>query len=293
MIEGQRRFPIAVRLPEHYRNDSQAIGDLILQAPGGERVRLNQVIARSRGSAAQNRFPRERAAAHRGAGECARARSRQFRRRSAAEDRSPRPAAAARLFDRLGRPVRESGARHEAAHDCVTGLALLIIFGLLFATFQSTSQALLILLNVPFALVGGIAALWLRGLNLNLSASIGFIALFGVAVLNGIVMVSYINRLRRRRQDLAYAVRGGRIDASAARADDSAGGQPGLCSDGDIAQHRSGSSAAPGDCRYRRPHHFHAAYAVSSAVVLIPPSLSAQLGSRSWSRRYGPFHMSG
>jgi cobalt-zinc-cadmium resistance protein CzcA len=68
----------------------------------------------------------------------------------------------------------------------------------LFATFDSVPQALLILLNIPFAMVGGIAALWLRGLNLNLSASVGFIALFGVAVLNGIVLVSSINRLRAR-----------------------------------------------------------------------------------------------
>lgn len=74
--------------------------------------------------------------------------------------------------------------------------SILVIFALLFATFQSVPQSLLILLNVPFALVGGIAALWLRDLNLNLSASVGFIALFGVAVLNGIVMVSYINNLR-------------------------------------------------------------------------------------------------
>jgi cobalt-zinc-cadmium resistance protein CzcA len=78
----------------------------------------------------------------------------------------------------------------------VVPAAVLIIFGLLFATFHSVTQALLIILNVPFALVGGIAALWLRHLNLNLSASIGFIALFGVAVLNGVVMVSYINGLR-------------------------------------------------------------------------------------------------
>ena len=55
---------------------------------------------------------------------------------------------------------------------------------------------MLVVGNVPFALVGGIAALWLRGLNLNLSASVGFIALFGVAVLNGIVLVSSINQLR-------------------------------------------------------------------------------------------------
>ena len=84
--------------------------------------------------------------------------------------------------------------------------AVLIIFGLLFASFNSVPQALLILLNVPFALVGGIAALWLRHLNLNLSASVGFIALFGVAVLNGIVMVSYINRLRESGRRCADAV---------------------------------------------------------------------------------------
>jgi cobalt-zinc-cadmium resistance protein CzcA len=71
-----------------------------------------------------------------------------------------------------------------------------VILTLLYFTFHSLRQAMLILSNVPFALVGGVAALWLRGMNLNLSASIGFIALFGVAVLNGIVMVSQINRLR-------------------------------------------------------------------------------------------------
>ena len=77
----------------------------------------------------------------------------------------------------------------------VLPISMVVIFGLLFAAFGSAAQATLILLNVPFALVGGMAALWLRGLNLNVSASIGFIALFGVAVLNGVVMVSYINRL--------------------------------------------------------------------------------------------------
>jgi heavy metal efflux system protein len=65
---------------------------------------------------------------------------------------------------------------------------------------------------VPFALVGGIAALWLRGLNLSLSASIGFIALFGVAVLNGVVMVSHIDTLRKAGRDLMEAVREGARD---------------------------------------------------------------------------------
>jgi cobalt-zinc-cadmium resistance protein CzcA len=65
------------------------------------------------------------------------------------------------------------------------------------------------MLTVPFALVGGIAALWLRGLHLNLSASVGFIALFGVAVLNGVVLVTYINQLRTGGRPLLDAVRDG------------------------------------------------------------------------------------
>jgi cobalt-zinc-cadmium resistance protein CzcA len=74
-------------------------------------------------------------------------------------------------------------------------LSLAIIFSLLYVTFRNVRQAALIILNVPFALVGGIAALWIRGLNLNLSASVGFIALFGVAVLNGVVLVMAVNQL--------------------------------------------------------------------------------------------------
>jgi cobalt-zinc-cadmium resistance protein CzcA len=64
----------------------------------------------------------------------------------------------------------------------------------------------LVILNVPFALVGGIGALWLRSLNLNLSASVGFIALFGVAVLNGVVMIAAINRLREDGRPLRDAI---------------------------------------------------------------------------------------
>ena len=67
---------------------------------------------------------------------------------------------------------------------------------LLVATFHQVRWAMLILVNVPFAAVGGIAALWVRGLTLNLSASVGFIALFGVAVLNGVVMIAAIRALR-------------------------------------------------------------------------------------------------
>jgi cobalt-zinc-cadmium resistance protein CzcA len=74
-------------------------------------------------------------------------------------------------------------------------LSVLIIFLLLTATFSSVRDALMVILNVPFALIGGIAALWIRGMYLSVPASIGFIALFGVAMLNGLVLISYINRL--------------------------------------------------------------------------------------------------
>ncbi len=94
----------------------------------------------------------------------------------------------------------------------VVPAALLLIYFLLFLSFDSVSQAGLVLLNVPFALVGGVAALWLRGLNLNLSASIGFIALFGIAVLNGVVLVEHLNHLRARGRDLERAVREGAMD---------------------------------------------------------------------------------
>ena len=91
----------------------------------------------------------------------------------------------------------------------IVPLVLLLIAGFLYASFGQARQAILVMLDVPFALVGGIAALWLRGLNLNLSASIGFIALFGVAVLNGVVLIAYINQLRDGGKSLGEAVREG------------------------------------------------------------------------------------
>jgi len=88
----------------------------------------------------------------------------------------------------------------------IVPVAIALIFVLLYLTFASVGQALLIVLNIPFALVGGIAALWVRGMNLNLSASIGFIALFGVAMLNGVVLVSSINEVRKEGGSLRDSV---------------------------------------------------------------------------------------
>ncbi len=93
----------------------------------------------------------------------------------------------------------------------VVPMALLIIFMLLFSTFQSVRQALLVYTGVPLAMTGGVFALWLRVLPFSISAGIGFIALSGVAVLNGVVMVSYINHLREEGKSVADAVTEGAL----------------------------------------------------------------------------------
>src|SRR2546427_7788390 len=78
----------------------------------------------------------------------------------------------------------------------IVPLVIFIIFILLFGAFQSVSDALLIMLNLPFALVGGTLGLWLWGANFNISAAVGYIAVFGVSVLNGVVLVSSIRAAR-------------------------------------------------------------------------------------------------
>ncbi len=93
----------------------------------------------------------------------------------------------------------------------VVPLALFLILLLLFATFGSLKHALLVFTGVPLALTGGVVALWIRGLPFSISAGVGFIALSGVAVLNGLVMVSFINRLREGGAGLAAAVREGSL----------------------------------------------------------------------------------
>lgn len=80
----------------------------------------------------------------------------------------------------------------------VVPIALGMIFIILFATFKSVAESLLIMLNVPLAMIGGIVALWVTGEYLSVPASVGFIALLGIAVLNGVVMVTYFNQLRAR-----------------------------------------------------------------------------------------------
>jgi heavy metal efflux system protein len=198
-----------MRLPEASHHDRQALGDLQLKAPDGELVPLSRVatIQQLRSPEIVNRENGQRRMVVQ-----ANVRGRDFGSfvsdaRREIEKGVPLPSG---YYYRWGGQF-ENQQRAMARLAVVVPAVIVIIFGLLFASFNSVKQALLILLNVPFASVGGIAALWLRHMNLNLSAAVGFIALFGVAVLNGVVMVSSINRLLREGWTTEKAVKQGAV----------------------------------------------------------------------------------
>jgi cobalt-zinc-cadmium resistance protein CzcA len=100
----------------------------------------------------------------------------------------------------------ENQQRAAARLAIVVPVALGLIYMLLFSTFGSLRQAALVFANIPFALIGGVFALWLSGEYLSVPASVGFIALLGIAVLNGVVMVSYFNQLHAQGMSLAEVV---------------------------------------------------------------------------------------
>ena len=207
LLEGARRFPVLVRFPEAMRRDATALGALPLVGLQGERVPLSRVarISEARAPEAINHENAERRIVVqtnvRGrdvGGFVAEA-------RPLIEQRVTLPPGYRLAWG--GQFENQSRAMNRLM--VVVPLSVAIIFLLLFVTFGRLRQAALVLLNVPFALVGGIAALWIRGLTLNLSASVGFIALFGVAVLNGVVLVTAVNRLREDGVHLREAVLAG------------------------------------------------------------------------------------
>jgi cobalt-zinc-cadmium resistance protein CzcA len=204
---------ISVRLPAAYRADAAAIGRLTIRAPGGELVPLS-AVADVQSTTGPEMIGHEDAQRRSLVLSNVRGRDlgsfvQEVRSRIARE--VPLPAG---VFLEWGGQY-ENQQRAMSRLALVVPGALLLIFGLLYLSFRSVPQAILVLSNVPFALVGGIAALWLRDLNLNLSASIGFIALFGIAVLNGVVMVEHLNHLRHSGEPPDNAVPG-RVEQGAA-----------------------------------------------------------------------------
>ncbi|MHB1698618.1 MAG: efflux RND transporter permease subunit [Acidobacteriaceae bacterium] len=207
LIEGQKRYDIAMRLPESYRSDPEAMQKITLRSTDGAQVRLDQV-AHVRVVRASNEIDREE-------GQRLMVVMSNVRGRDLG---SFVKEVQANIAHDVKLPVGysiEYGGQFENQERAMKRLLIIIpvvislIFVLLYFTFKSFKQAFLVVGNIPFALVGGIAALWLRGLNLNLSASVGFIALFGVAMLNGVVLVSSINHSRETGESTYEAVLAG------------------------------------------------------------------------------------
>ncbi|MFN2397771.1 MAG: efflux RND transporter permease subunit [Gemmatimonadaceae bacterium] len=204
VIQGRRRFPIVVRLPERYRDTPEAIGDLLLDTPGGGRVPLSQV-ARVNVREGPERIDHENGQRLVVVQSNVRGRDLGGFAEHVRRELTDRVQLPVGYFVSLGGQF-ENQERAMARLSLIVPLVLALIFVLLFFTLGNPHQAAVVMLNVPFALVGGIGALWLRGLNLSLSATVGFIALFGVAVLNGVVMVTYVNQLRAAGRGLREAV---------------------------------------------------------------------------------------
>lgn len=207
VIDGRRHFPVVVRLDVPYRSTPEAVGQILLRASSGATVPLSQVadIRIVEGPEVVNHENGQRYIVV----------------QSNVRGRDLGGFVGA-VRKKIGNEVKlppgyfleysgqfENQARAMKRLGIIVPVVLLLIATLLYVSFGNIRHALLVMLNVPFALVGGIAALWLRGLHLNLSASVGFIALFGVAVLNGVVLLTYINQLRERGHSLTDAVREG------------------------------------------------------------------------------------
>ena len=207
VFEGQRRFALQVRLAPEARSDEEAIARIPIQAPDGTLVPLGQLtdISVEEGPA---QVSRERASRRisieanvRGrdlAGFVAEARAK-------VQASGVVPAGYTVLWGGQFENLAAASARLAVA----VPVALVLIIFLLFMAYGSAKPALVIFLNVPVAATGGVLALAARGLPFSISAGVGFIALFGVAVLNGVVLVSQIRTLEAEGLEVFDAVRAG------------------------------------------------------------------------------------
>jgi len=200
MFEGERRFDITVRYPAVARTDVNGIGNIMVQTHEGGRVPLSQLsdIRVVEGASIIARRENRRQIT--------------VRTNIRGRDQGSFVAEAQRRFERaIQLPPGYSvdwGGQFENLERAQRRLAVIlpvtigIIFALLFFAFGSTKWAGLVLMNVPFSLVGGILFLYLRGIHLSVSAAVGFISLFGVAVMSGVLVVAEINRTRRESPDM-------------------------------------------------------------------------------------------
>ena len=195
MVDGPRRIGIAVRYPGALSQDAGSLGNLALRSPATGAVLPLSAVADVVPQTGPEQISHEDA--QRRTLAMANVRGRDlggFVQEVQQRVRREVPIPSGTFLEWGGQ--YENQQRAMGRLKVVVPLALGLIVVLLYASFRSVLQTALVLTNVPFALVGGVAALWLRHLNLSLSASVGFIALFGIAVLNGVVLVSHVNALR-------------------------------------------------------------------------------------------------
>ncbi|NJD24878.1 MAG: efflux RND transporter permease subunit [Betaproteobacteria bacterium] len=204
IFEGERRFPGVVRLPENFRNNIEAISNILITAPSGAQARLADV-ARIQVLDGPAQISRELG-------------KRRIVVGVNVKDRDL-GGFVAELQQKVERQVKlpegyylEWGGQFQNMERALGHLAVIIpitiaaIFFLLFLLFNSLRFATLIITVLPFASIGGIVGLFLTGEYLSVPASVGFIALWGIAVLNGVVLVSYIRNLREEGRSVAQAV---------------------------------------------------------------------------------------
>ncbi len=207
VYEGEQHFNLVVRLNEDSGATVDTIRNLVLTAPNGSRVPLSQVaeIKLAEGAAQISREDTRRRI-----GVELNVRGRDIG--SFVEEAQKKIETDVQLppgyYLKWGGTF-ENLQRASARLLIVVPIALFLIFILLYTTFSSIKQAFLIYTGIPFAIVGGVIALAMRGMPFSISAGVGFIALFGVAVLNGVVMVSFINHLREEGKTVLEAVREG------------------------------------------------------------------------------------
>ena len=212
VFEGDRRFDLIVRLPERIRTDMEALKRLPIPLPGNESkafITLGEVAA-FEVAPGPNQISRENG--KRRAVVTANVRGRDLG--SFVAETQQRVAESIKLPE--GYWLEYGGTFEQLASaakrlQIVVPVALLLIFGLLFMTFGSAKDALLVFSGVPLALTGGVLGLWLRDIPLSISAGVGFITLSGVAVLTGLVMVSCIRDLRARGTALDAAIAEGAL----------------------------------------------------------------------------------
>lgn len=216
LFEGDRRFDILVRLPESLRNDLESMKRLPIPLPrgtGGGEGRTNFIqlaeVASFELAPGPNQVSREN-------GKRRIVVSANVRGRDVGSFVADAEAALAQVKIPTGYWTSWGGTFENLQSatqrlQIVVPVSLLLVFVLLFAMFGNVKDGLLVFTGIPFALTGGILALWLRDIPMSISAAVGFIALSGVAVLNGLVMISYIRSLREGGTPLDAAIREGAL----------------------------------------------------------------------------------